>query len=235
MIRPTVVFVRVNGKPEYDAGAERWLASYRDYKPAAPHDVAIIDRYAYNGDGLFDGVTGSHYVYAGGGWDCGAWRYAARNIRAELLVCFNSSTRIRAAGWLERFIAAAEHHGAGLYGPLASYEIAPHLRTPCLAFTPAVIAAYPQEVNTREDTYRFESMGYPDGTPNITQWARKQGHATRYVARSGVYDLPEWRAPAGGFRNGDQSDLLVWDRHCEAYAASDAAGKLLLEKLVSGQ
>ncbi len=231
---PTIVFVRVCGKPEYEHGAQRWLASYRKFKPKAPHWLMVINRYQDSVDGSFDDVATGYLRYDGGGWDCGAWKFAGRNIPTDLLVCFNSSTYVTGDGWLERILEAVETHGEGLYGPLASYEIIPHIRTPCMIFTPNVINGYPGEVNSREDTYRFEVFGFPGGPLNFTQWARAAGFKTMMVTWSGVYDLPAWRFPKNVFRDGDQSDLMVWDRHCEAYAISSPEGKATLEKLANG-
>jgi len=231
---PVVLFVRVCGKPEYELGAQRWAESYRKYRPNIPHSIAIINRYTDAPDNSLEDICWTPIRYDGGGWDCGTWKFVASIMpHADLLVCFNSSCVIQGPGWLERFVSVAEKNGEGLYGPLASYEICPHIRTPCMAFHPYVMNEYPQSVLTREDTYRFESCGYPDGTPNVTQWARKKGFATRLVTWSGDFDQPDWKQP-NVFRQGDQSDLIVHDRHCDAYAVSDAAGKAQLERLAYG-
>lgn len=235
MIRPTVVFVRVNGKPEYDAPAQRWLASYRQHRPAVPHDVVVIDRYA-DGDQSFNDVATMRMRYDGTGWDCGSWQFAGRNIPADLLVCFNSNTRIMGDGWLERIIESVERHGFGLYGPLASLEINPHIRTPCMIFQPEVINGYPAEVTSRPDTYRFEVFGFGDGlVPNFTLWCRSKGYQTRLITWDGCYDLQEWRTPLNIFRRGDQSNCLVLDHHCDAYAVSSDEGKEQLERLADGR
>lgn len=239
-MKPTVVFVRVLTKPEYDHGARRWAEAYHRYRPSIPHDLVIINRYA--DPPMDDPICAEfqtsqptrHLRYDGGGWDCGAWQFAGKNIESDLLVCFNSSTYVTGDGWLDRFVEAAETHGDGLYGPLASFEINPHIRTPCMAFQPHVVRDYPHEVQTREDTYRFEVFGWPDGTPNFTQWVRQQGHKTVLVTWDGVYDQPDWRTPPDIFRRGDQSNLIVKDRHCEAYEVSDEAGKRMLERLADG-
>lgn len=230
-MKPTVVFCRVVTKPEYDHSAKRWMKSYEKYIPDIPHELVIIDRYADHTDSLFDDFSPKYIRYNGGGWDCGAWKFAGKNIAAELLVCFNSSSYITGPGWLERFVAAHQTHGAGLYGPLASYEISPHIRTPCMAFAPEVVNGFPEEVNDREDTYRFECMGYPSGTPNFTQWAIGKGYPVKLVTWSGVYDQSDWRKPEGVFRNADQQDLIVRDKHCDAYTASSDHGKVQLKRL----
>ena len=231
----SVIFVRVVTKPEYSHGAQRWLDAYNWNKAGYEHELVIINRYADNPDTMFDGLGAKHLRYDGGGWDCGAWQFAGKNIKTDLLVCFNSSTYVTGNGWLQRFVDAVEKHGDGLYGPLTSYEIVPHVRTPCMIFQPKIINDYPMEVQSREDTYRFESLGWPNGVPNFTQWVKHNGQKTILVTWDGSYDLWQWRTPPNIFRRGDQSNLIVKDRHCEAYEVSDAKGKAKLEALADGK
>lgn len=226
------MMVRVTQKAEYRHGEQRLLDSYLKFDAGAPHDLVIIDR---NGDSPDDVPGAKHLRYDKEGWDCGAWQFAGRTIETDLLACFNSSCHITGDGWLKRFVEAVEEHGEGLYGPLTSYEIMPHIRTPCMIFQPKVIQGYPMEVQDRPDTYRFESMGWPNGTPNFTIWAGLQGFQTRLVTWDGCYDLPQWRDPPNIFRRGDQSNLIIKDRHVEAYSVSDAAGKARLEGLADGK
>ncbi len=234
-MRVTVVFVRVMLKPEYDHGAKRWMESYLKHVAGYPHEIVVINRYADDTDGLLEDLRPTYMRYDGGGWDCGAWQFAGRNIETDLLVCFNSSTYVTGRGWLERFVDAVEKHGDGLYGPLTSYEVFPHVRTPCMIFQPHVINDYPHEVQSREDTYRFECLRWPDGTPTFTEWVQKKGLQTRLVTWDGSYDVPDWRKPPNIFRRGDQSNLIVKDRHCEAYEVSDEEGKRTLERLANGK
>lgn len=231
-LRVSVVFTRVVSKPEYQPLEKRLLDSYYKYKTDVPHELVIIDRY---GDSPDDVEGAKHLRYDQQGWDCGAWQFAGKNIDTDLLVCFNSSTYITCHLWLKRFVEAVEAHGEGLYGPLTSNEVNPHVRTPCMIFQPKIINSYPKEVASRLDTYRFESMGWPDGTPNFTQWASSQGYATMLVSLYGAFDQKEWREPAHIFRRGDQHCCLVKDRHCDAYDASDEAGKRKLEELAGLQ
>ena len=235
VMKVTVVFVRVVTKAEYDHGACRWLDSYKEYVWGYEHSLAVVNRYAESPDSLFDDFATYYLRYDSGGWDCGTWQFVANHIETDLLVCFNSSTYVTGDNWLKRFVDAVKENGEGLYGPLTSYEVVPHVRTPCMIFQPKVIRDYPRKVETREDTWRFESLGWPDGTPNVTQWAMQQGFPARLITWDGVYDLADWRKPENIFRRGDQSNLIVKDRHCEAYSASDEEGKRTLERLADGQ
>ena len=229
-----VVMVHVATKPEYNHGEQRLLDSYLKHAAGYPHRVVVINRYADDTNGFLEVLRPEYLRYDGGGWDCGAWQFAGKNIGADLLVCFNSSCYITGNGWLKRFVDAVEEHGDGLYGPLTSYEVFPHVRTPCMIFQPHVINDYPHQVETRQDTYRFECLRWPDGTGTFTEWVRKKGLQTRLVTWDGSYDLPDWRKPPNIFRRGDQSNLIVKDRHCEAYEVSDAEGKAKLEGLANG-
>ncbi len=234
-MKVSVVFVRVVTKPEYDHMAQRWLESYRAFQMGYPHELVVINRYADSPDSTFDKYVSKYVRYDGGGWDCGAWQFAGRNIESDLLVCFNSSTYVTGHDWLKRFVDAVEKHGDGLYGPLTSYEVMPHVRTPCMIFQPHVINDYPHQVNSREDAYRFECLRWPDGTPTFTDWVKNKGQKTMLVTWDGEYDQPDWRKPPNIFRRGDQSNLIVKDRHADTYEDWSADGKEMLEKLADGR
>lgn len=235
-MKVAVVSVCVATKPEYRHGEQRLIDSWMKYDSGYPYEWTVINRYAdpppyeYKFTGMMHKLR-----YDGGGWDCGAWQFAGRNIDADLLVCFNSSTYVTGDGWLKRFVDAVEIFGDGLYGPLTSHEIVPHVRTPCMIFQPHVINDYPIQVNSREDTYRFESFGFSNDVPNFTQWVRNRGLQTLLVTWDGIYDMSAWRIPDNIFRRGDQSNLIVKDRHCEAYEASAPEGKRVLEILADGR
>lgn len=238
-MKVTVVFVRVVTKTEYDACSRRWLKSYDEHRSGYPHDLIVINRYT-DGDGMFDDYAQGYLRYDGGGWDVGSWQFVGKNIDTDLLVCFNSNTWITGDNWLLRFVkavTAAREDGTdyayGLWGPMASYEVQPHIRTPCMIFQPSVINSYPRQVETREDTYRFECMGWPDGTPTFTKWVQQQGLVTQLVTWDGAYDLDDWRKPDNIFRRGDQSNLIVKDHHCDVYDAS--TNKADLERMADGR
>src|ERR1700746_3560754 len=109
-MKVTVVFVRVATKPEYRVTEERWLDSYWRNHAGYFHDLIVIDQGGDKPDTLFDGFATKYLRYDGGGWDCGAWQFAGKNIETDLLCCFNSSTYFTGKGWLKKFVLVAEGH-----------------------------------------------------------------------------------------------------------------------------
>lgn len=233
-MKVSVVFVRVNGKDQYSQPAKRWLESYLKFKPNIPHEVVVVNRYKDSQDALFDEVASRYVRYDGMGWDCGTWQFAGRNIEADLLVCFNTRTYITGNGWLDRFVDCVSENGKGVYGPMSSLEVAPHIRTPCMIFQPDIINGYPGIVNDRQNTYQFESMGFGN-IPNFTLWCRQQGFKTMLITWDGCYDLNEWRNPPNIFRRGDQSNCIVKDGHADLYDNSTPEYKAMLAKMADGK
>jgi hypothetical protein len=234
----TLIYINVLSKHDaayqepypYDKGAERFKATYLQFKPAVPHKLIVVNSgIACGQPNLFEGVADGFEEYREPGWDNGTYQEMARRIKCDLMICFNTLAYLWRPNWLEPIINAVQTNGPGVYGPTASFEKFPHLRSPCLGFHPDVIAGYPLNVNSRESCLEFEH-----GSNNFSLWAKQQGHPVKLVTESACYDLPEWRKPINGFRNGDQSNCLVWDRHTLLYAESAPEEKPRLERLADG-
>ena len=230
-MKVTVATIRVVGNDLYTGHSNRWLETYKKFKPALKHELIVVNCDHDRPDDLFDSVATRQLTYKGGGWDCGTWQWLGNMVNTDLLVCCNSSTYFHREGWLERFVAEVYVHGLGLYGSMASYEISPHMRTPCYVFQPNVMIDYPILIDSRPKTYTFECAGMKD---TFTSYCRRKGFVTRLVTWDGSYDLPDWRKPANIFRRGDQSNVMVKDKHADAYEASSPEGKAFLEKLADG-
>lgn len=212
----------------YRAGARRWLESYRQFKPALKHQVVIANCGSHTEfDEEFDEVANSYAYYDGLGTDCGTFQAIGRTMDCDLVVCFNSIAYLHRENWLEPIVAGFKAFGPGVYGPTASYERNPHLRTPCIAFSPDVMRQYPYECRTRADAIAFESGG-----ENFSLWAYHAGFPSILVTADGEYwGIDKWRQPPNIFRRGDQSNCLVWDRHTDLYANASDADKENLAKL----
>lgn len=230
-MRITLVTIRVVGNPNYDALTQRWIDTYTRFKPKIPHELIVVNCDHDKPDGLFDPLATRYLRYDGGGWDCGTWQFVGKTVDTDLLVCCNTSTYFWKEGWMERFAEETEKNGYGLYGSMASYELSPHLRTPCYVFQPKVMVDYPILINSRQRTYTFECAG---GRDTFTMYCHRRGFRTLLVTWDGCYDMPLWRTPPNIFRRGDQSNILVKDRHALHYEVVSEEEKAKLARVADG-
>ncbi len=223
--------IRVPQQPLYDSVTARWLQTYGRFKPDMKHDLIVVDSDVATPPGDHGLHTDDFRVYTGGGWDCGIWQWLAKTVDTDLLICTNTSAWFHRSGWMERFVQEVSRNGDGLYGAMASLELSPHIRTPVYVFPPKIMRDYPILCDSRQRTYTFECAG---GKDTFTSFCRQRGIPTKLVTWDECLDLPDWRKPDNIFRRGDQSNILVKDRHCDNYEASDEAGKLQLARMADG-
>lgn len=196
----------------YEESSKRFLKTYKQFKPSIPHRLVVVNCGQDGHDGMFDEVATDYYSYSGGGYDCGTYQEIGGKLDSDLVVGLNTHTYFWKHGWLDNFVGAVRSNGAGVYGATASYELHPHLRTPCIAFSPSVMAKYPWKVTSREQAAWFES-----GPNNFSLWATLNGYKSFLVTDDGVYPRSKWRDPSDIFRRGDQSNCLVKDRHTDIF------------------
>lgn len=228
---------REQGAPaaSYDERTVRFLKTYEQFKPPQDHQLVICD---CGGEGPrgYDDTPLFHpsIEYYGHGWDCGAYQFAANAIDCDLLVCFNAGAYFHGSdGWLYPLVSARREYGPGIYGVSASFERSAHLRTPCIAFDPAIMRDYPILVNDRERCNQFEAS-----ENSFTRWALHRDIPVLLMSWSGhpARTVNQWRdADFNGFRRGDQSDVLVWDRHTDLYRDANPSHKLELERYADGR
>ena len=223
--------IRVPENPLYDSVTARWIETYARFKPEIPHDLIVVDSDIAAPPGVHGAYTDDFRVYTGGGWDCGIWQWLAKTVDCDLLICTNTSSYFTRAGWMERFVEAFKEHGPGLYGSMSSFELSPHIRTPVYVFPPEIMRDYPILCDSRQKTYTFECAGMGD---TFTSYCLKKGLPVKLVTWDGCYDLADSRKPDNIFRRGDQSNILVKDRHSDTYEASDEEGKLRLARMADG-
>jgi len=219
--------------------ARKWAASYLAHPPGVSHEVLIC---MSNGsvraadEALFNGIPHRTCRYQDGGWDIGAYQSVARECDSDMLVLTNTRTNFWKDGWLLPFVKAFERFGPnGLYGATGSYERFPpnpilfpnpHIRTACFAVNPKQFRKFPYIVDSREKGFRFES-----GDWNLCDWYADHGWPVKMVAADGqCYDRPHWRRPDNIFRRGDQSNVLVRDRHTDYFDAAPPIEKQRLDE-----
>ena len=117
-----------------------------------------------------------------------------------------------------------------ILGAASSFEISPHIRTSCIGGSPSIFTNYPFRVMSRYDACIFEHSPL-----NFTLWAKNLGYECFVIHQSSTIDLYNSRSHPNGFRNGDQTDMIVNDRHTKIYAeTSDIMIKKLLEDNANG-
>ena len=212
----------------------RFVESYRAFGAGYSHDLYICASGApltHHSTAILAGTDFSLLRYNGGGWDIGAYQHAARQLlEYDFVVCLNSQAHIHKANWLRFFAEAFERFGAGVYGASSSFEIAPHIRTSCIAFKPLLILQYPLNIRCRYDAAVFEHS-----PKNFSLWALKKQLPVCVVTQSGVDQLAESRKRPDIFRRGNQDDLLVHDRHTIMYGSASPAEKEKLERQADGK
>lgn len=238
----TLVYLHVVGKSDptcmdptwYLPCAQRFIRTYRQCPLAQFHQVAIvscggpINDYTRN---LFNDIATLHLEYRGPGWDIGAYQHAANQLDADWLVFLSTPSHFRREGWLDVLVKAFEQYGDGLYSSAGSNEHVPHLRSSCFACTPQHFRAYPVLIDSREKCFNFEagitSKGQPfnGGRMSFTNWTIAQGKPAMSVHWNFNNPAGKWREGPNIFRRGDQSQMLVFDRHSDMYEMGSAEQK----------
>jgi hypothetical protein len=213
-MRIAVVYLRVikQNDPhfpyrDWERSTRRFLDTYQRFRPSIPHDLIIVNRGTPDHDGLFDCVA-TRYIYSTStGYDIGAYQEVAEQLDHDFVLFCNSHAHFWKSGWLERFAEEFERHGEGVYGATGSFEWHPHIRTTAIGMPPKWINTYPIVTN-RDATFYFEG-----GPENFSLTKTK----CRVVTWDGCYMLADVGLIHNGFRNGDQSNVMVWDRYTEMY------------------
>jgi len=237
-MRVALVYIHVvnpeaNSTELYLACSKRFAATYYLFPPGLEHDLFVV---SCQGQGklppldIFAPLPVNYEVYDGGGWDIGAYQMMARKLDHDFVVFATSRVHLHKPGWLHRIVNCREQFGEGLYGNSGSYEHCslwrtdirnepvrnPHIRTEFFGCNPAIMRTYPMAINSRHTSFQFES-----DRNSLTNFYISKGLETRVATWDGCYRIPDWRTPPNIFRRGDQSNLLVWDRHTDIYHGAE--------------
>jgi hypothetical protein len=217
---------------EYEPIAHRFLASYRAFPPGHAHEFHLI----LNGGepnpellNLFSDMNPVCHLHDNSGWDIGAFQKIASVVDCDLMLFLGANTHFRRTGWLRRLIDGYEMFGHGLYGPSASFEISPHIRTTAFMCAPELVRGWTGKISRQKDRHEFEV-----GPTSITAAAMRQGFPCVLVCWDGFYLQHEWRKAPNIFRRGDQSNCLMFDRHHEIYESSTSNQKIRLGRIADG-
>lgn len=164
------------------------------------------------------------------GRDIGAILGAARQLPPDEFILFVGSTCYPVApDWASRLFNAWTEYSPGAVAPFASLEVFPHLRTACFGTQPRLLLEYPFEQLCSHDFYRFEHSSF-----NYSLWLESRGFTPLQVTRQTVLPFRQCRNVRNGYRRGNQSELLVRDRHCDVYANASWYERINMRKCASG-
>jgi len=224
----------------YGPGAKRFTETYKKFPAQIEHELIVV---CCNGPAttalsvFFKGITARFESYYGTGRDVGAAQSAVRNIDADFVVFANADVHFYREGWLRRFVEARMQHGDGLYGATGSFEsypyvpgnINPHIRTSFYGCNPETFREFPFKIDTRDKCFKFES-----GEWKFMQWIEDRGEPCLMVTWDGCYASQDFRKPPNVFRKGDQSNLLIRDRHIKIYDEAEPRRRRELEVSANG-
>jgi len=204
-----LVYLNVIGKATPDAPDSefyhplelRFMETYRRFFPTIRHELYVVN--CGIGVSILPPYFGNATIKnEGAGWDCGTYQKIARWLDCDMAVFMATPVYFWREGWLERLALAWALYGPGLYGPMASYENTPHLRTSCIACSPALLSLWPKKVNTHLDCSEFEQA--------FSVLVETHGGTCKLVTWDGFYSISKWRKPDNIFRRGDQSNCILW-------------------------
>lgn len=240
-MKTVLVYLHVVGKSDANAPEpiyyvpfqQRFLATYRQHYPNVEHELVVC---CCGGDvtdearRAYKDFNPTFMSYMGAGWDIGAHQSMARQLDCDFAVFLATPVYFWRADWLQKLVDAFESYGDGLYGPMASYEHAPHIRTSCFGCSPQRFRQYPHNIDSRERARFFETTDW-----NFSRWFKEQGLPVKMVTADGAYDEPDWRTPVNIFRRGDQSNCLVRDRHVDIFSLASPAERDQLANAADGK
>lgn len=213
---------------------DRFTETFRRFDPGSDYEVwatccwgrppSMWDK--------FRGIRTRFFPYDHDGCDIGSAQLASWYAPNDaFMVMMTTRCHIYRHGWLKRLVEAREKHGDALYGVTASYEGGkPHICTRAYSMDAATFRQYPHVIDSREKGQKFEV-----GEWCLTEWFRSQNKECYLVDWETEHTQEHWRTGQNIFRRGDQSNVLVYDKHTDAYRDADAAEKNRLEAMADPQ
>jgi hypothetical protein len=217
---------------------QRFADTLRLYKPGCDYGlIAVVNNSEVTNElhEIFDNLPVTFMRYDGQGADLGSWQAAARaNPEAFLFLC-TSRVYFHREGWLQRIMEAREVYGPGLYATSASYEGGVlHACIRAVGVDAEVFNAYPAEFTSRDQGCWFE-IGRDNPLGPFSAWVRSRWKYVKVVYWSGAVGRKDWLTPDNIFRRGDQSNLLVFDKHSLEYENASPEDKSRFEWLTFGE
>ena len=234
-----VVYLNRCRKREESGCRDRFIAAYRQFTPAIPHRLYVINK-GFLSDELrlqheaFATISPRFVDVSDEGFDLTAYLTASDSIEEDTVFFMNTFAEPVRQGWLEKVWDAFLQPGVGLAGCTASFEthypIRPnfpafpnfHVRTNAFMinrklFIDILSARVPV---TKDDCYELEC-----GNSSLTRLVKNAGRTVVVVGdRNAFGEKTAWMSCV--FRMGTQHNLLVADNHTREYAEASIPKKI---------
>lgn len=226
--------------------AERFVDTYFKHRPGHLHVVTVV----VNGTEvsadiveLFRGIPVEFKLYEGNGMDLGSQQMVASE-GDHFQVNMTSRMYFHREGWLDRLVEGRETYGPGLYGMTASHEGGRlHICTRGHAYDAKDFREYPHQIVNRDQGVFFEC-----GEGCLLEWYQARKQPVFVVGWNGEFgdgkcahchelsgkNFQDYFTHADGFRNGDQRNVLCFDKHTDAFRDADDQEKSRLTSLCRG-
>ena len=206
---------------------EKFTNSLREIDPGEGYEIRAMCAWTDPDDDvreMFRGLPVQFVRYDGPGLDSGSAQFSSDQMTENnFMVCFTTRHYFWKAGWLKAMCDARRQFGPGLYGICANRETYPlHICLRCYGIDSNDFKQYPFHINSKLRCHQWEVY-------HALPWMRGLGHVTKLVMWDGVYDEPEWFTRPNRWRNGNQSNLLVFDRHSDSYRDGSPQHRAQLE------
>lgn len=215
--------------PHYWEQIKRFTKTFKEFPPGEDYQLHVTCHWGEPVDQirkLFYGIKTKFVPYYADGCQIGAQQDLALMQDEALIVGLTTHAYFFREGWLKVLLDARRHFGPGLFAVAGSREGGvTHLRTSCYLMDADIWKKYPWEIKSREDNNRFEH-----GCWCCSQWVDRMLNLPALVVNWDDVFPPGVVLP-NGYRNGNQEQMLVWDRHSDLYRDADEEKKREIEAI----
>jgi hypothetical protein len=215
---------------EFRPYAERFADTLRKFPPGIDTQLAVVCCHSEPSrdiQEIFKGLNPSYWHYEENGCDMGSAQYLAFHVPESFVIAMTSRCYFHRAGWADPMLAARFNYGPGVYGASGASRQngIEHLCLRCYGLDASVFNEYPIHLNSRALGPAFENQC------GLVNWLKGRSMAAMLVYWDGVHTRDTWFEPKNRFRNGDQSNMLVWDRHTDGWANASPEERTELERV----
>lgn len=202
----------------------RFTNTLRSFDPGVMYDLVAVCCNADPTDTIkfcFRDLPVTFLRYDGAGADLGSQQFVANQMPGCFQVNMTSRCYFHREDWLLQYVTARNVLGPALYGASASWQCGRlHLCTRGHAYDTDDFVKYPHLINSRELGPMFEVF---DGC--VLRWFEENDRSAYVVHWGKALPKDKWFTEPNRFRNGDQSAMLIWDKHSDIYRDADPEEK----------